>query len=113
MQRVVFNAHYLAYCDDAVESWLQFLGMNVSEHGWDFMLKKAEIEWQGTATVHEVIDIEVGVARWGNTSFDVLFIGRVGQRPVFRCTITYVGVAFGTTEKAPPPPRVKALLGGS
>ena len=21
MQRVVFNSHYLAYCDDAVESW--------------------------------------------------------------------------------------------
>jgi acyl-CoA thioester hydrolase len=112
MQRVVFNAHYLAYCDDAVETWLQTLNMNVAEHGWDFMLKRADIEWQGTATVHDTIAIEVAVTRWGNTSFDVGFTGRVGDRPVFTCTITYVGVAFGTTDKQPPPSQVKAILGG-
>jgi acyl-CoA thioesterase FadM len=67
MQRVVFNAHYLAYCDDAVE-------------------------------------------RWGSTSFDPGFTGRVGGRPVFRAVITYVGVRFGTKEKAPPPPEVRARL---
>ena len=58
MQRVVFNAHYLAYCDDAIESWLNVLGVKVSDHGWDYMVKRATIEWQGTATVHEVLDIE-------------------------------------------------------
>src|SRR5437016_1401228 len=83
-----------ATCDCAVETWLQSLGLNVAEQGWDFMLQRAAIEWQGTATVHETIDIEVGVSRWGTTSFDVAFTGRVGDRPVFTCTITYVGVAF-------------------
>ena len=39
MQRVVFNAHYLAYCDDAVENWLRARGVQVADHGWDFMLK--------------------------------------------------------------------------
>ena len=111
MQRVVFNANYLAYCDDAVEQWLSTRGVNVFDIGWDFMLKKATIEWDGVATVHEQLDIEVGVARWGNTSFDVLFAGRVGDRPVFRCTITYVGVRIGTRETMPPPPEVRALLG--
>ena len=103
MQRVVFNAHYLAYCDDAVESWLQHVGLQVADLGWDFMLKKATIEWQGSATVHDVIDIELGVDRWGTTSFDVGFAGSVGGRPVFHATITYVGVRFGTREPAPPP----------
>jgi len=98
MQRVVFNAHYLAYCDDAVENWLRARGVQVADYGWDFMLKKAAVEWQGAATVHEVIDIEVG------------FTGRVAERPVFRCLITYVGVRFGTREKAPPPPEVAARL---
>ena len=110
MQRVVFNAHYLAYCDDAVENWLRARGVQVADYGWDFMLKKAAVEWQGAATVHEVIDIEVGVERWGSTSFDVGFTGRVAERPVFRCLITYVGVRFGTREKAPPPPEVAARL---
>ena len=110
MQRVVFNAHYLAYCDDAVETWLGAMGVRVSDYDWDFMLKKAAVEWQGAATVHEILDIEVGVERWGSTSFDVAFAGRVGERPVFRCVITYVGVRAGTKEKAPAPPEVRARL---
>ena len=110
MQRVVFNAHYLAYCDDAVETWLQARGVQVADYDWDFMLKKAVVEWQDAATVHDILDIEVGVERWGSTSFDVAFIGRVGARPVFTCVITYVGVTLGTKEKAPPPPEVRARL---
>ncbi|HLK42269.1 MAG TPA: thioesterase family protein [Thermoleophilia bacterium] len=110
MQQVVFNAHYLAYCDDAVESWFQSLGLRVLEEGWDFMLKKATIEWDGTAGVHDVVDIDVGVSRWGTTSFDVGFRGRVGERPVFTATITYVGVVAGTRTTAPPPPLVRERL---
>ena len=110
MQRVVFNAHYLAYCDDAVECWLQAKGVQVSAVGWDFMLKKAEIEWQGTATVHETIDIAVEIVRWGNTSFDVRFVGSVASRPVFTTLITYVGVKHGTLETMPPPDEVKRIL---
>jgi YbgC/YbaW family acyl-CoA thioester hydrolase len=112
MQRVVFNAHYLAYCDDAVERWLASLGLRVLDHGWDFMLKKATIEWAGAATVHEVIDIAVAATRWGTTSFDVGFDGSVEGRSVVSCTITYVGVRAGTRETMPPPPTVRTLLGG-
>ena len=110
MQRVVFNSHYLAYCDDAVECWLQARGVQVNVVGWDFMLKKATIEWQGSATVHDTIDIAVEVARWGTTSFDVRFTGTVDAKPVFTTVITYVGVRLGTTETAPPPDEVKRLL---
>lgn len=110
MQRVVFNAHYMAYCDDAVECWLQARDVQVADVGWDFMLKKAVLEWQGNATVHDVIEIRVEVARWGNTSFDVRFTGMVGERPVFTSTITYVGVKLGTLETMPPPAEVKRVL---
>lgn len=110
MQRVVFNAHYLAYCDDAVECWLQSLGVQVADVGWDFMLKKATIEWEGTASVHETIDIGVEATRWGNTSFDVTFTGAVGDRAVFTNVITYVGVRFGTLETMAPPDEVKRTL---
>jgi acyl-CoA thioester hydrolase len=110
MQRVVFNAHYLAYCDDATEAWLQALDVKALDHGWDFMLKKATVEWDGTATVHDVLDITVGVDRWGTTSFDVGFRGQVGGRPVFRCVITYVGVAAGTKDKMTIPPALRSVL---
>jgi acyl-CoA thioester hydrolase len=110
MQRVVFNAHYLAYCDDAVERWLAARGVEVSAAGWDFMLKKATIEWAGAATVHDELVIAVSATRWGNTSFDVGFEGSVEGRPVFSCTITYVGVKLGTRETMAPPPEVRAAL---
>jgi acyl-CoA thioester hydrolase len=110
MQRVVFNAHYMAYCDDAMETWFQAIGMRMVDHGWDFMLKKAVIEWQGSATVGETIDISMDVARWGNTSFDVRFAGVVGERPVFTMVVTYVGVRHGTLETMPPPDEVKRAL---
>lgn len=112
MQRVVFNAHYLAYCDDAMETWVRGLGIDVTAHGWDFMLKKAVIEWAGSAGVADELAIAVAVARWGNTSFDVAFDGTVDDRPVFSCVVTYVGVRHGTLETMPPPPAVRAALGG-
>ena len=55
--------------------------------------------------------IEVGVERWGTTSFDLGYAGRVGERRVFTATITYVGVVAGTTETMPPPDEVRAALG--
>ena len=110
MQQIVFNANYMAYCDDAMECWFRDVGMRMSSHGWDFMLKKATIEWQSSATVGDALDIALDVARWGNTSFDVSFTGTVGERAVFTMLITYVGVKLGTSETMAPPAEVKAAL---
>ena len=112
MQGVVFNAHYLAYCDDAVDTWLRTLDAHFEQHGWDIMLKKAVVEWHGPAGIGDTLDIDLGVSRWGNTSLEVGFTGTVDGRAVFTATITYVGVKAGTKEPAPPPPEVKALLSG-
>lgn len=111
MQRVVFNAHYLAYCDDAMETWLRHLDVRVADHEFDFMLKKATVEWEGAATIGDALDIAVGVDRWGRTSFDIGFRGRVGDRPVFAATIVYVGVEYGTRQPVPVPSAVRERLG--
>ena len=112
MQGVVFNAHYMAYCDDVADRWLRSLDANFEARGWDIMLVKAVIEWQGTAGIGDTIDIAVRVSRWGNTSFDMAFTGAVGERPVFTATITYVGVKHGTKETMPPPDEFRTLLSG-
>lgn len=110
-QRVVYNAHYLAWCDDAVEEWFASQDFSNAELGWDFMVKRATIEWTGSAGLRDEATIEVGVERWGRTSFELGFTGRVGERPVFTAAITYVGVVDGTTEPMPPPAVVRAALG--
>lgn len=98
MQRVVFNAHYLAYCDDAADLWFRSLGVGLEAGEWDVMVKKALITWTGAARVHDELVIEVAVRRWGTTSFDVGFDGTVGGAAIFSADLTYVAVRTGTTE---------------
>jgi acyl-CoA thioester hydrolase len=108
MQRVVFNAHYLAYCDDAADLWFRSLGAALEGGTWDVMVKKATVTWEGAARVHDELAIEVSVSRWGTTSFDVRFDGTVGQAPVFTAVITYVTVVTGTTDTVPVPEDFRA-----
>jgi acyl-CoA thioester hydrolase len=111
MQRVVFNAHYLAYLDDTMAAWLSdAFGWSGDDDHFDWMLVKVLVEWQGSCTYGDTLEIEAAIARWGNTSFDVGFVGTVGDRPVFTATITYVCVQPGTTDKMPVPPDVKDAL---
>jgi acyl-CoA thioester hydrolase len=111
-QGVVFNAHYLAYVDDALDTWLRALERPYTSYGWDMMVKHAEITWNGPARVAEVIEITAEVVRWGTTSLDIRFDGAIDERPVFTAVLTYVGVEPGTTTPTPPPEVVRRHLGG-
>ena len=111
MQRVVFYAHYLTYCDDTGDTWLRSLFSDFETLGWDIMLKKATVEWQSGARLQERLDIDVAIARWGDTSFDIGVRGVVGDRAVFTATLVYVGVRPGTLEPVAPPAVVRAKLG--
>ena len=92
-QKVVFNAHYLGWCDVATAGWAEAaLGWTGVDDDVDWMLVKAVVEWQGSATYRDVVDIDCGVSRWGNTSFEVAYRGTVLGRPVFTATITYVTI---------------------
>jgi acyl-CoA thioester hydrolase len=110
MQGVVFNAHYLAYCDDACDSWFRETFGRFEDLGFDFMLKKAEITWHGAARLGDDLAITLGIRRWGSTSFVVGFDGSVGERPVFEALITYVSVRPGTVEPSPVPEQVRQAL---
>jgi acyl-CoA thioester hydrolase len=110
MQGVVFNAHYLAYVDDAMSRWMGTLDKPYTELGWDCMVVHAELDWRGSARYDELIDIDCAVVRWGTTSFVAGFDLHVGDRPVCRVELTYIGVALHTTEKMAPPDELKRAL---
>ncbi len=111
MQGVAFNAHYLAWCDDALEVWFGDLGLRSASLGWDCMVVKAVLEWSAAARAGDRVDIDVAVMRWGTTSLDVGFTGTIGERALFVATVTYVGVEPATTTPVPPPDEVRSLLG--
>lgn len=112
MQGVVFNAHYLAYCDDTADTWWRAVLGQFEDSGWEPMVVKAVVEWQGSAGIGDTLDIAAGVARWGTTSFDVSFRGGVRDRAIFTATVTYVGVDPADKTPKPPPPTFRTALGG-
>jgi acyl-CoA thioester hydrolase len=94
LQGVVFNANYLMYCDDTMDTWLRnAIPEGLEQYGLDLMLKKVVLEWYAPARMGDTLTIEARVSRWGNTSFDVRF----DTENIFEAVITYVCVQHLTT----------------
>ncbi len=111
MQQVVFNGHYVGWCDIACAAWFhEALGWTGMDDDVDWMVVKVLIEWQGSATYGDVVDVDCGIARWGNSSFDVAYRGTVAGRPVFTATITSVCVVPGTKQTVAVPERMRSAL---
>jgi acyl-CoA thioester hydrolase len=110
MQGVVFNAHYLAYVDDAIECWCDAALGDERSGTFDMMLKRATIEWSSPVRYRDPLVLDLRVSRWGTTSFDVTADGTVGERPAFTATILYVSVRPGTHEPVPVPDDIRAAL---
>ena len=111
VQGVVFNAHYLAYIDHTMESWLRSIRPRGDELGWDMMLKRCTIEWQGSLGPGDLLDIDVAVSRWGRTSWDLGYLGTCEGRPVFRALVVYVSVRLGTGEPMETPVEIREFMG--
>jgi acyl-CoA thioester hydrolase len=110
-QKVVFNAHYLAYIDDTLENWLRPIRDIEKESGWDMMLKKATIEWQGSLTSGEFLDIDASIARWNRTSWEASFVGTCEGRPVFSALVIYVSVEVDVGTPMETPLKVREFMG--
>ena len=112
-QGVVFNANYMVYMDDAGEQWISSLspGGNFQSLGWDWMVVRSVLEWQAPAHSGDTLVIEVGIVRYGSTSFDIGYVGTVGGKPVFTARSVCVSVAPVTLKKCPIPAEIRARLG--
>ncbi len=106
----MFNAHYMAYVDDTLERFLGEVG-GLRDLGWDMMLKKIEIEWQGSVGNTDVIDVDMAPTRWGNTSWELGFAGSFDGELVFTATVLYVSVRLGTSETMATPAEVVEAFG--
>jgi acyl-CoA thioester hydrolase len=110
-QSVVFNAHYMAFIDDAFDTWMRTALVGGFEgRGLDIMVKQAQITWHGAATTGDVVQLEVSVARWGTSSFDVSTIATIDGRAAFDSLLTYVMVELHTTTSVRVPDDLRALF---
>lgn len=121
MQRVVFNANYLAYVDDAVDNWMRSAlssqleqagdPTNLHNVGFDFMVKKATVTWTSAVRFAETVDLDCSISRWGTSSFDVQVVGSVTGEERFISEVTYVSVDPDSQRPTPTPDLVKESLG--
>jgi len=112
-QGVVFNANYLAFIDDASEVWIRSNSPNGSYEklNWEWMVVKSIIEWQSSARTGDLLDINIGVVRFGGKSFDVGSVGFVGTRKIFSARSVCVSVLPVTYEPIETPTQIKSMLG--
>ena len=113
-QGVVFHGHWLAYFDDAMTRFVDWLGYPPREaffSTFDVMVVKATLEWKGPAGFDDDVDIAVAPSRIGTASFDLVYRADVAGRPACTGTVTYVSVKPGSAESCPIPDGIRGRLG--
>jgi acyl-CoA thioester hydrolase len=78
MQKIVFNGHYLTYIDTAIAEYWRGIGLPyphgyVDRYGQDVYLRKATVEYLGSARYDDVLCVLSRVAKLGRSSMTFSF----------------------------------------
>ena len=93
-QKIVFNSHYLMYFDTAIAGYWRALAMPYAQTmeylGGDLFVRKATVEYEGSARYDDMLDIGIRCGRIGTSS--ILFTGAVfrGDEGLVSCELVYV-----------------------
>jgi len=108
MQKIVFNGHYLTYIDTAVADYWREIGLPypegyVERYGNDVFLRKATVEYLGSARYDDQLEVYCRVSKLGRSSMTFVFeICRQGEAPLVTAELVYVNA--DTSMKAAPLP---------
>ena len=105
-QGVVFNAHYLAYCDVVLtELWRAAFGsyQAMLDRGVDVVVAEAQVRFRASAHFDDLLTLAIAVTHLGNTSVVSEYrITRDGD-PVVEATVRHVLVEREALTKTPIP----------
>jgi YbgC/YbaW family acyl-CoA thioester hydrolase len=113
-QKIVFNAHYLMYFDTAIAGYWRALAMPYAQTmeylGGDLFVRKATVEYAGSARYDDVLDIAIRCGRIGNSS--MLFTGAVfrGDEMLVSCELVYVFADPHAQASKPVPQELRDVL---
>ena len=72
MQRIVFNGHYLMYFDTAVAGYWRAMALPYAQTmeylGGDLFVRKATVEYEGSARYDDVLEVGIRCSRVGTSS---------------------------------------------
>ena len=114
MQKIVFNAHYLMYFDTAITDYWRALALPYEETmvhlGGDLYVKKAGVEYHGSARFDDRLDVALKCARIGTSS--MAFTGAIfrGDELLITCELIYVFADPSTQTSKPVPDALRRVL---
>ena len=115
-QKIVFNGHYLMYFDTAVAGYWRAMAMpyaqTMAQLEGDLYVRKATVEYHGSARYDDVLDIGMRCARIGNSS--IVFAGAAFRQDqlLVSCELVYVFADPHSQTSRPVPDTLRALLQG-
>jgi len=114
MQKIVFNGHYLMYFDTAVGGYWRALAMpyhDTMEYlGGDLFVRKATVEYEGSARYDDVLDVGVRCARIGNSSMNFALGVFRGEELLVSGELVYVYADPVTQTSMPVPQELRDVL---
>jgi acyl-CoA thioester hydrolase len=118
MQKIVFNGHYLTYIDTAIADYWREIGLPyphgyVERYGNDVFLRKATVEYLGSARYDDELAVYCRVAKLGRSSMTFVFeICRAAEAPLVTAELVYVNADPNTMRAAPLPDEVREKVRG-
>jgi YbgC/YbaW family acyl-CoA thioester hydrolase len=112
MQKVVFNAHYLTFMDTAIAQYWREVGLAYPEgylerYAADMFLRKATVDYLGSARYDDELSVLCRVASLGRSSMTMRFeIWRDAPDPpslLVNADLVYVNVSVTTMRPVPLP----------
>jgi acyl-CoA thioester hydrolase len=117
MQKIVFNGHYLTYIDTAIADYWREIGVPyphgyVDRYANDVYLRKATLEYLGSARYDDELAVCCRVARLGRSSMTFLFEIYRGEesRPLITAELVYVNADPATMSAAPLPEELRSRV---
>lgn len=116
MQKIVFNAHYLMYLDTAMADYWRALALPYEAAlqllGGDLYVKKAGVEYHGSARYDDQLDIGLKCSRMGKSS--LVFTAGVfrGDELLLTGELIYVFADPASQTSKPMPDSLLSILAG-
>jgi YbgC/YbaW family acyl-CoA thioester hydrolase len=116
MQKIVFNAHYLMYFDTAVAGYWRALALPYHETmdslAGDLFVRKATLEYEGSARYDDLCEAGVRTARIGNSSMLIECALFRGEQRLVHGELVYVFADPATQTSRPVPAALREVLLG-
>ena len=114
MQKIVFNGHYLMYVDTAMSGYWRALAMpyhdTMEQLQGDLFVRKATLEYEGSARYDDQLAIGIRCGRIGNSS--LIFSTAIfrGERCLVHGELVYVFADPAAQTSRPVPPALRDVL---